>query len=62
MRKSEVEGYIEDGTIYGGMIPKVTSAMSALDKGLSSVMIVSGKATFFNWNGMEGYENYSEKR
>ena len=36
------------------MIPKVNSAMSALDKGLSSVMIVSGKAIFFNgeeWKG-----------
>nr|WP_295972944.1 acetylglutamate kinase [uncultured Bacillus sp.] len=54
MEKVEVEGYIEDGTIYGGMIPKVTSAMSALEKGLSSVMIVSGKTAFFNgteWKG-----------
>ncbi len=54
MEKAEVEGYIEDGTIYGGMIPKVTSAMSALDKGLESVMIVSGKTSFFNgteWKG-----------
>jgi acetylglutamate kinase len=54
MAKAEVEGYIEDGTIYGGMIPKVTSAMSALDKGLASVMIVSGKTSFFNgteWKG-----------
>lgn len=54
VEKKEVEKYIENGTIYGGMIPKVTSCLSALDKGLSSVMIVSGKATFFNgeeWNG-----------
>ncbi|WP_394235451.1 acetylglutamate kinase [Niallia oryzisoli] len=54
VEKEQVEKYIEDGTIYGGMIPKVTSALSALDKGLSSVMIVSGKAAFFNgkeWNG-----------
>lgn len=54
MEKKEVEQYIEDGTIYGGMIPKVTSAMSALDKGLSSVMIVSGKKSFFDgfeWKG-----------
>lgn len=54
VEKQEVEQYIEEGTIYGGMIPKVTSALSALDKGLSSVMIVSGKSTFFNgeeWNG-----------
>lgn len=54
VEKEEVEQYIEDGTIYGGMIPKVTSAMAALDKGLSSVMIVSGKTAFFNgteWKG-----------
>ncbi|MCQ6274329.1 acetylglutamate kinase [Bacillus sp. V3B] len=54
VEKKEVEHYIEDGTIYGGMIPKVTSALSALDKGLSSVMIVSGKTPFFNgeeWKG-----------
>lgn len=54
MEKNEVESYIADGTIYGGMIPKVTSAMAALDKGLASVMIVSGKTSFFNgteWKG-----------
>jgi len=54
LEKKEVEQYIENGTIYGGMIPKVTSCLSALDKGLSSVMIVSGKALFFNgeeWKG-----------
>ncbi|WP_338472146.1 acetylglutamate kinase [Niallia sp. XMNu-256] len=54
LEKTQVERLIEDGTIYGGMIPKVTSAMSALEKGLSSVMIVSGKATFFDGNGWKG--------
>ncbi|WP_428911363.1 acetylglutamate kinase [Niallia sp. Krafla_26] len=54
LEKKQVEMLIENGTIYGGMIPKVTSAMSALDKGLSSVMIVSGTSTFYdgeNWKG-----------
>lgn len=54
VEKKKVEQYIEEGIIYGGMIPKVTSAMSALDKGLASVMIVSGKKSFFNgeeWKG-----------
>lgn len=54
LTKKQVEGFIEDGTIYGGMIPKVTSAMSALEKGMSSVMIVSGKSTFYDgteWKG-----------
>jgi acetylglutamate kinase len=54
LEKKQVEQLIEKGTIYGGMIPKVTSAMSALEKGLSSVMIVSGKSTFYDgkeWKG-----------
>lgn len=54
LEKKQVEQLIKDGTIYGGMIPKVTSAMSALEKGLSSVMIVSGKTCFYDgikWNG-----------
>ena len=56
LTKKQVEGFIEDGTIYGGMIPKVTSAMSALEKGMLSVMIVSGKSTFYDgteWKGTE---------
>lgn len=54
LTKKQVDGFIENGTIYGGMIPKVTSAMSALQKGMSSVMIVSGKSTFYDgreWKG-----------
>lgn len=52
--ETEVKKYIEEGEITGGMIPKVNSALSALEKGLDSVMIVSGKSQFFdgsNWNG-----------
>lgn len=52
--KDEVIGYIENGEITGGMIPKVNSALAAIEKGLSSVMIVSGKKSFFdgeNWKG-----------
>ena len=52
--KAEVENYIENGTIYGGMIPKVTSAISALNKGLDSVIIVSGKTSFFNGTDWKG--------
>ena len=36
------------------MIPKVTSAMSALEKGLSSVMIVSGKSLFYDGHEWKG--------
>lgn len=45
--KSDVKELIANGTIYGGMIPKVESALSAIDTGLKSVMIVNGKKVFF---------------
>lgn len=38
----EIEALIEEGTIYGGMIPKVQSALAALEKGVPEVAIVSG--------------------
>lgn len=40
--QKEIEALIEAGTIYGGMIPKVQSALKALDKGVPEVAIVSG--------------------
>lgn len=43
----KVEENITNGNIYGGMIPKVQSALAALEKGISSVMIVSGKSAFY---------------
>lgn len=52
----EIEHYINNGEITGGMIPKVTSASAAINKGLGSVMIVSGRKQFFsqaNWTGTE---------
>lgn len=64
LEKKEVEKLIENGTIYGGMIPKVTSAISALDKGLSSVMIVSGTSTFYdgeNWKGTKIIEKEGDE-
>ena len=54
----EVDTYIESGEISGGMIPKVQSAIKALEKGVESVMIVSGKKPFFEdgkWNGTRIY-------
>jgi len=52
--KEEVLQYIEEGQITGGMVPKVTSALAAIDSGLNSAMIVSGKKEFYSdeiWNG-----------
>ncbi|TWI57211.1 acetylglutamate kinase [Halalkalibacter nanhaiisediminis] len=41
----EIEAFIEDGTIYGGMLPKVRAALNALTETLQSVMIMNGKST-----------------
>ncbi|KHF38419.1 acetylglutamate kinase [Halalkalibacter okhensis] len=41
----EIESYIADGTIYGGMIPKVKAALSTLTGNIQSVMIMNGKST-----------------
>jgi acetylglutamate kinase len=43
LTKSEVEKYIADGTISGGMIPKVESALQALDSGVQKVHIIDGR-------------------
>lgn len=39
----EVEELIEDGTIYGGMIPKVKAALQGANGNVKEVMIVNGK-------------------
>ena len=47
LTESETEDLITDGSIYGGMIPKVKTALSVLNKGVEEVMIVSGKEIFY---------------
>ena len=50
----EIESYISDGSIYGGMIPKVNSALTATAAGVEKVMIISGKKPFYKnkcWHG-----------
>ena len=39
----EVQGLIEEGIIAGGMIPKVASAMSAIEKGVKKVHFIDGR-------------------
>ena len=39
----EVRGLIADGTISGGMIPKVETCLYALEKGVEGVVILDGK-------------------
>ena len=40
--KEEAEKYYEDGTISGGMIPKVQCCFDAIDDGVKSVVIMNG--------------------
>jgi acetylglutamate kinase len=50
----EIHAYIENGEISGGMIPKVQSALAAIEKRVENVMIVSGKNSFYKnkkWHG-----------
>ncbi|MDQ0153875.1 acetylglutamate kinase [Robertmurraya andreesenii] len=44
---TEIESYINHGQIYGGMVPKVVSAITALEKGIEGVRIVAGKKGFY---------------
>ena len=47
----EVEQLIEEGTIYGGMIPKVKAAIKSLQGNIEAVMIVNGKGTSLTKDG-----------
>jgi acetylglutamate kinase len=40
---SQARGLIEDGTISGGMIPKVETCIEALERGVEGVVILNGK-------------------
>jgi len=52
---------INEGSIYGGMIPKVTTALSVLNTGSNEVMIVSGKECFFQNQQFIGTKFYKEE-
>lgn len=41
---AQAKALIEDGTISGGMIPKVETCIAAIEKGVEAVVIVNGKA------------------
>lgn len=41
--RGEMEGLIEDGTVVGGMIPKVRCCESALQRGVAKTYIVDGR-------------------
>ncbi len=39
----QVEGLIADGTIYGGMLPKIQCALDAVASGVKSAVIIDGR-------------------
>ncbi len=43
LTSADVRAMIEDGTISGGMIPKVETALNAVDKGVRAAVIIDGK-------------------
>jgi acetylglutamate kinase len=43
MTAADVRRLIADGTITGGMIPKVETCLYALEKGVEGVVILDGK-------------------
>jgi acetylglutamate kinase len=43
LTRSQVQDLIADGTIHGGMIPKVETCIEALDRGVEGVVILNGK-------------------
>ncbi|MBM7693975.1 acetylglutamate kinase [Peribacillus deserti] len=51
---------IEEGTVYGGMKPKVETALSVLSQGAKRVMIASGKNKFYDNNSFIGTAFVSE--
>ncbi|RXI98281.1 acetylglutamate kinase [Anaerobacillus alkaliphilus] len=48
---SEIEEMINDGTIYGGMIPKVKAAIQCLQGNIEEVYIINGKGGDLMANG-----------
>jgi len=43
LRVADIPGLIADGTITGGMIPKVETCMYAIERGVEGVVILDGK-------------------
>lgn len=61
MTIADIEKYMKAGDIYGGMIPKVQSAISAIRKGIESVRIVSGKKSFYCYQEWYGTKIHGEE-
>jgi len=45
LNASDVEKLVEDGTIHGGMLPKISCALSAVNSGVKASHIIDGRVT-----------------
>jgi len=43
MTVAEARGYMEDGTLHGGMIPKVETCIKAIEEGVKAAVILDGR-------------------
>lgn len=43
LTEKQIDGYKADGTIYGGMIPKVDACLEAVDAGVEKAHIIDGR-------------------
>ena len=43
LSSGDVDGLVADGTIHGGMLPKIGCALSAVNSGVSAVHIIDGR-------------------
>jgi acetylglutamate kinase len=43
IKPNDIETFIKDGTLSGGMLPKIESAMDAAKGGVNSVHIIDGR-------------------
>ena len=60
--ETEITQLIDQGTIYGGMIPKVQAALAAKKQGASKILITSGVSGFFTENKWSGTFLGTEER
>jgi acetylglutamate kinase len=43
LNASDVDRLIDDGTIHGGMLPKIACALSAVNSGVKAAHIIDGR-------------------
>ncbi len=43
LKSADVKKLIEDGTVHGGMLPKITCALSAINSGVRAAHIIDGR-------------------